>query len=440
MRLAVRALVWFGAYVAVIVVPLIFAAIGVAEESRGFWREFAVALGFVGLSMMGLQFVLVARLRTVAAPFGEDALVYFHRYMGYVGTVFILAHPILLIVLVDLSYLERVNPFTAPWAGRFGTLSILCLLVIVGTSVWRLALRMRYEVWQAIHLVLSTVAVAAALIHVQLIHHYVNQPWKRALWIVMTLGFLGVFCWVRIIRPMSRLRRPWRVDSVAAEGGGITTVTLRPDGHDGFTFAPGQFGWLSVHRSPFALTQHPFSFSSNADDRSQIQMSIKALGDFTTTAATFEPGTAAYLDGPHGVFSPDHHEAGTGCVLLAGGVGIGPIMSMLRTFAARRDPRPLVLFYGVNRLEHAAYRDEISRHAAALSLTVVIVVAEPADDWTGESGFIDTALLRRRLPADYASMQYFICGPNAMQDAMEAALADIGVAGARVHTERFNFV
>jgi predicted ferric reductase len=68
---ATRGVIWFSTYVAVVVVPLIFAAIGALDEDRGFWREFAVALGFVGLSMLGLQFVLVARLQTVAAPFGR---------------------------------------------------------------------------------------------------------------------------------------------------------------------------------------------------------------------------------------------------------------------------------------------------------------------------------------------------------------------------------
>src|SRR4051812_2635034 len=171
---ALRGPAWFGAYLAVVVVPLIFAVIGVVDDDRGFWREFTVALGFVGLSMMGLQFVLVARVKVVAAPFGEDALVHFHRYMGYLATVLILAHPVLLIVLVNADYLERVNPFTAPWAGRFGTLAILCLLAVIVTSVWRAALRISYEVWQGLHLVLSTVALVAALVHVELIGHYVN--------------------------------------------------------------------------------------------------------------------------------------------------------------------------------------------------------------------------------------------------------------------------
>src|ERR1700761_3780464 len=120
------------------------------------------------------------------------------------------------------------------------------------------------------HLVLLAVAITAALIHVELTHHYVNQPWKRALWAVMTVGFISIFLWVRIARPILRMRRPWTIASVRAERGGVNTVTLRPIGHDGFTFAPGQFGWLSVHRSPFALTQHPFSFSSNGDDSSML--------------------------------------------------------------------------------------------------------------------------------------------------------------------------
>lgn len=50
--------------------PLVIAVIGHEEESRGFWIEFGVGLGFVGLAMMGLQFVLTARYNRIGAPFG----------------------------------------------------------------------------------------------------------------------------------------------------------------------------------------------------------------------------------------------------------------------------------------------------------------------------------------------------------------------------------
>ncbi|MEZ5089685.1 MAG: ferric reductase-like transmembrane domain-containing protein [Micropruina sp.] len=209
------------------------------------------------MSMMGMQLVLVARIKTVAAPFGEDALVVFHRYMGYVGTVLVLAHPVILIAFVDPSYIERVIPWTAPWAGRFGTLAILCLVVVIVTSAWRLRLRISYERWQAIHLVASAVAIVAALTHVELIDYYINQPWKRVLWIAMTAAMMGIFLWVRIIRPLTRTRRPWIVESVVPQNGGICSITFRPVGHSGFTFAPGQF--RMALGEPVALRADPAS-------------------------------------------------------------------------------------------------------------------------------------------------------------------------------------
>ncbi len=439
---AVRATLWFGTYLAVVVAPLVFATIGIVEEQRGFWREFSVSLGFVGLSMMGLQYVLVARIQTLAKPFGEDALVHFHRYMGEVGTVLILAHPILLVVAVNVDYMNRINPFTAPWAGRFGTLAALFIVVVIVTSLWRRALRISYETWQLLHLIISTAAVAAAIVHVELIGHYINQPWKRALWVAMSLGFLAIFVWVRVVRPIARTRRPWRIASITAQPGDVAEVALKPMGHAGFTFAPGQFGWLSVDRSAFSVTQHPFSFSSNADNPSEITMSIKRLGDFTSTIHTAEPGSIAYLDGPHGVFSPDFYE-GQAYVFLAGGVGIGPIMSILRTFAARNEATRCYLFYGAKSVREATYYPEICELADRLDLKVVVTVSEPGEDDAAdvEYGFVDMKKLDAHLPHDKRNtFQYFICGPGAMQNSIENALGKLGIPADRVHTEKFNFV
>jgi predicted ferric reductase len=83
---------WIGIFVGVCVAPLVFAAIAVTEPGRGFLTEFSVALGFVGLALMGLEFALVARFRNVAAPFGTDAVVQFHRQIGLVGVAFVLIH------------------------------------------------------------------------------------------------------------------------------------------------------------------------------------------------------------------------------------------------------------------------------------------------------------------------------------------------------------
>ncbi len=437
---AARGAFWAGMYFAVVVVPLFFAVLGTPPASRGFWTEFSVALGFVGLSMMGLQFVLLARFQPVAAPFGEDAVVQFHRQISYAGTLFILAHPLVLMVLVSSDFVRLLNPFTAPWRARFGLLAIICLVLLMVTSIWRAKLRIRYETWQIMHAALATAAVIAALVHVELVHYYVSSPWKRALWILMSVAFVGVIAWVRLIKPMMRIRRPWQIEEVTEQRGDTWTLTLRPVGHPGFRFAPGQFGWLSVNRSPFSFTQHPFSFSSSAEDAGRVQMSIRALGDFTRTVGAIAPGTRAYLDGPYGVFSPDRYE-GPGFVLLGGGVGIAPLTGMLRTFADRDESRSCILFHASKALADATFREELEGFGERLSgFQLVQVIEDPPEGWTGERGRIDDTLLQRHLPARFQRWQYFICGPGPMQDAMEDALARLGVPGDRVHTERFNFV
>jgi predicted ferric reductase len=230
------------------------------------------------------------------------------------------------------------------------------------------------------------------------------------------------------------------VEGVSAEPGRSWTVTLRPVGHPGFAYAPGEFGWLSVNRSPFSLTQHPFSFSSSPERQGRIQMTIKELGDFTRTVGSIAPGTRAYLDGPHGTFSPDRYE-GPGFALLAAGIGIAPMMSMLRTFADRADPRPSFLFYANRHVEDALFEDELEALKQKLALVVVHVVSQPPDGWPGERGRINAELLGRYLPTTGRQrLQCFICGPEQFQDSMVVALSSLGVPGERIHTERFNWV
>lgn len=90
-----------------------------------------------------------------------------------------------------------------------------------------------------------------------------------------------------------------------------------------------------------------------------MEIAIKALGDFTSTVHRLSPGTAVYLDGPHGVFSMDRDE-GPGFGFIAGGVGITGLISMLRTMADRGDVRPAVLVYANGDWEGVVFREELS--------------------------------------------------------------------------------
>jgi predicted ferric reductase len=245
-----------------------------------------------------------------------------------------------------------------------------------------------------------------------------------------------------VLSPIGRYRRPWSVVEVRPEYGNASTLVVEPVGHPGFRFDPGQFGWIAVGRSPFSMTQHPFSFSSAADtpEGGTISITIKAAGDYTRTIPSVRPGTRVYLDGPHGVFSMDRRQA-PGYVFIAGGVGVTPFVSMLTTMKERGDVRPVTLFYASPRWDEVILRDQLAELDAALpNLTVVHVLSRPDPGWAGESGRITAELLRRHLPPQFRRYEHLICGSTQMMDAMEDALVEVGVPPSRISSERFDMV
>lgn len=433
-----RAALWVGIYLLLVAAPLLALLTGDVPTGAGFWWDFSMALGFAGMAMLGVQFALTARFRRAAAPFGIDIIYYFHRYAALVALGLVLVH-FLVIRIDNVAALGAIDPRQAPWYMTAGRVALVLFLVVVVTSLWRKPLRIDYDRWRLWHALLATTAFLAAVGHIEGVGHYINAPWKRALWTAYTLSWMGLIVYVRLVKPWRMLRRPWQVTEVRPERGNAWTLALAPTGHAGLRFAPGQFGWLTLGDSPFHVREHPFSFSSDADS-GRVEFTIKALGDFTRTIKDVRPGTTAYLDGPYGVFSTDRHAKAPGFVFIAGGVGSAPIISMLRTAAARGEWRPLVLIYANDCWDDVIFREELDALCGRLDLKLVHVLADPSPDWQGERGWVDAALLDRHLPANRRSLDYFLCGPAPMTDAAQSGLHGLGVPLARIHFELFDMV
>ena len=433
-----RGATWILVYLLFILAPLLALLAGSHPPARGFWTELSVALGYSGLAMMGLQFGLTARFRYVTEPWGEDVIYHFHRQISLIAVGLVVAHPVILFV-VQPQLLAPSNMFDAPLSAYFAFLSIFSVIAVVVTALWRLALKIKYETWHLIHVVLAVVAITAGVVHMAGSGFYLVDSWKRTLWIGLAIFWIGLLLYVRIAKPLFMLRRPYIVSEVRKERGDTMTLVMRPDGHTGFRFSPGQFGWLTLWGSPFKLTAHPFSFSSTAAAADGcVEMTIRSLGDFTSEIGKVPTGKRVYLDGPYGAFTignpADMH------VLIAGGIGVTPMMSMIRTLADRGDKRPVVLLYGVQDWDSITFREELEALKRRLNLTIVYVVAKPPADWTGERGFINADMFKRHLPPPYADHEYFICGPNLMMDAIEKALGEMNVPMSKYHSERYSFV
>jgi predicted ferric reductase len=430
---------WIGAYLLIALLPLLLLVIYPAPENRGFWIDFSVALGFIALAMIALQFALTARINRIEASYGVDIILQFHRYISLVAFALVLVHPVILFI-VQPETLQLLNFTTAPWRARMAVLATLALIALVVTTIWRQQLKIPYEPWRTSHGIFAVLAVGLGLGHAIGVGNYLGLFWKTVLWTGIALVALWLLVYVRLVKPWFMLKKPYLVEEVRAERGDVWTLALRPAGHQGFCFQPGQFAWITVDISPFRMREHPFSMSSNGDNRERIEFSIKALGDFTKTVKDIPPGTKAFLDGPYGVFTTERYEDSAGFVLITGGIGITPMMSVLVTQAQRKDDRPYLLIYASKKWEDITFREELEELKQKLDLKIVHVLREPPDDWSGEKGYVDKELLSCYLPKRRATKQYFICASPKMMEQVELALHELDVPPTNIHMEHFNLV
>jgi ferredoxin-NADP reductase len=151
-------------------------------------------------------------------------------------------------------------------------------------------------------------------------------------------------------------------------------------------------------------------------------------------------GDVLRLKAPAGRFFIDG-DASVPVVLVAGGIGITPLMSMLRWCAAEQAARTVHLFYGVRNSADHAFKpilEQLASQQPTFHLNVVYSQPKP-DDQVGRdfqhAGRIDVDLLRRTLP--HGRHQFYVCGPPAMMESLVPALVGWGVPAQDVHFEAF---
>jgi predicted ferric reductase len=437
-----RGILWFGLYLFLVLLPLVTAVLSNPDRAAPSpMIALGVGAGFVGFSLMAMEFALISRIKSAASAFGEDALQLFHNLMGMAALGFLLAHPILLIVS---GYPARcwLNPFAscANLATRTAALALYALILLVLTSVLRKRLSIRYEVWYVLHGVFALFVVVAALVHVFILGRYTTTIAMRTVWLVYAILLVGLLLWYRILIPILSWNKRWEVVENRQEQGNARTLVLKPVDHEGFSFEPGQFAWLKTGRTPFGLGQHPISMSSGGDvpPGGQVAFTIKNLGDWSgQEVPALQPGHRMWLFGPHGVFSIDREQA-MGYVFIGGGIGITPLYSMCQTMAEREDVRPVLLFYASNDWDDLTLREELEELTGRMNLKIIYVLSKSPEGWEGETGYITSEMLSRYLPKQYKRFVYLICGPKPLMDAMEVALPELGVPPDLVHTERFD--
>jgi propane monooxygenase reductase subunit len=207
-------------------------------------------------------------------------------------------------------------------------------------------------------------------------------------------------------------------------------------------FHAGQYMDIAI---PGADGQHrSFSMANTPGDPNQLEFMIKLYegGHFSGLLADganghgINVGDQLSCTGPYGVFTL-RDSSPRRLVFIAGGAGMAPIMSLLRSMAEKGTTRPVTFYYGARTEDDLFALEELERLGGVLpDMRFVPALSEAGDEtWSGESGLITDVV--DRLEEDLADVDAYLCGPPPMVDAAIALLERRGCAEAHIYFDKF---
>lgn len=231
-----------------------------------------------------------------------------------------------------------------------------------------------------------------------------------------------------------------RVGRIFDETPDVKTFRLAaPTGADlPFSFEPGQFLTVSVAIEGKTV-KRSYSIASSPCCRGWCEVTVKKAPNGAVSGYLHEHvkvGDLLDASGPYGRFT--FRGEAPSVVMIAGGVGITPLMSSIRFLTDQSWSGDIYLVYACIRLDKVIFREELAYLAPRNpNLHVVIILSdEPLQSWTGERGLVSRELLTRVVPA-LTSHRVHVCGPPPMMEAVKKVLADSGVPAEQIRTELF---
>ena len=427
-------------YLALVLMPL---SLSLAQSlpRRPWLDELSSGLAMMAFAMLLIEFLLSGRHRAISRGVGMDLTMRFHQMIAFAVVAFLLVHP----MLYSLPYgaprpgdTERLLTVTlTPAATITGVLAWLMLFGMVAAAFFRK--EFRYEAWRLAHGAMALGVAVLGAHHTIDTGRYAQDATLRTFWLVAVGLAAATLVYAYLVKPVLQGRRAYRVTGITQEAERIWRIALEPASSRAFRFSAGQFVWLKLFRALGRITEHPFSIASPPSALPRVEFLIKESGDFTNAIGTVPIGTVAFLDGPYGNFTVAGR-SGDGIMLIAGGVGLAPILSIARELVAQDYKRPVKLVYADRSPAQFAARQELDELARSGKVQIQYVAAEAPADWRGLRGLLDLENLKACLPQqDDVRWLYLVCGPPGMIDAVELNLSKLGVPLQQIVSERFQY-
>jgi predicted ferric reductase len=263
--------------------------------------------------------------------------------------------------------------------------------------------------------------------------HLQQSTAVKSYWWGMFLAVAAIFSFRNFIVP--HLRREYRVTDVHPETPNVHTLMLQTEGASVAPVHPGQFMFLELIRSGRPSEVHPFTVAHASAEGKRLRATIKQSGNFTDTIAQTQPGDRARVEGFFGRFCYIHHDPPE-ILFIAGGIGITPIMHMIRHLCEHNDRRPVTLLYGNKTPQDIVFREELDQLPETFK--TVHTLSQADNQWSGERGYITRELIQKHAGQTLENAHVYLCGPPAMMEKVLEALHALKVGENRIHYEKFS--
>jgi ferredoxin-NADP reductase len=205
-----------------------------------------------------------------------------------------------------------------------------------------------------------------------------------------------------------------------------------------FEYLPGQFSFITPLSPGLAREEHPFTIASTPTRPEALEFIIRTASDWTEQVDRLQPGDNVLLDGPFGRFSHLMQPAAGEMIMIAGGIGITPMLSMLRYMADHDDQRKITLIWSNRTEAHMVLKQEFSRLESKLRGLVIHKVFTRESDAGDRGGRLDRAKLKKLLTDCTRISDVFVCGPDRMIKDVVAHVAALGFPKRLIRSERFS--
>ncbi len=230
---------------------------------------------------------------------------------------------------------------------------------------------------------------------------------------------------------------PYTISEIIQAVPEVFIIKLKPKIGSTFSFLPGQFAAISNPNYSNPAEPHYFSIASSPLSQDHLEFCFRVYGNWTQAFSKKQIGEEIFVSGAFGSFV--WNENIDQAVFLAGGVGIAPFMSMLRTLHLKNQTPEITLLYGSRTLETIIFKNELEQLVKTINtLKVVHILSEvgPTNQWSGARGFMTAEFIKKEVE-EMQTPKFFLCGPPIFVQKLNQVLSALQIAPEKISKEQF---